>query len=1218
VLKLRKVELQGFKSFCDRTELRFNGGGIAAVVGPNGCGKSNLSDAISWVLGEQSARSLRGARMEDVIFAGTKTRKPLGMASVTMVLVDPDAKSIPATEGADNVHEIHSASGHSVVHHPGSKAGEITVTRRLYRSGESEYLIDGRIARLRDIQDIFMGSGLGPESYAIIEQGRIGQILSSKPQDRRAVIEEAAGITKYKSRRRLAEARLESSKQNLARVFDILEEVTRQVNSLKRQAAKARRYQELKGELESQIRTVLAGRYIALKDEVAKVSTALEQASAELTDATTQAADKDAERQRLQEVFYALEAQLTEARAQLAETNLEAERTRGRLESQVREASNIEQRMTRADEESGELEERIRQCDNERAALAQTVAELEREMQEVRTGLMEKNQARDAVQARVREAEHTIESSRAFILKLLGEASNVRNQIAQADTYLAGIERERERARKEEEIAAAEIERLEGVRKQLSDQIAERQLELQGVSSSRRQTEDGLAGKRQAAAELRGRIEKLRAECSGLRAKQESIENILAHHNYTTESTRKLLAALETGRAGEFRPEGVLADFIDVDPAWERAAEEFLHEELEYVVVRDWSEAERSMNLLRTELEGRATFLVEGESNVGQALSPAQQGPELPRLAAHINFTNGLTGQTGNLLPRLTGCYLASDSEQAREMATRWPDRYFLLADGQCYNGRMLTGGRKQASGPLLLKRELRECAELLAEREGALAIEVAAHDTLQSDTTAMEAELERLRQLQQASEKDAVSLDHDLRRAAEEYNRAGSRISAARLELDRLRREEERTHEARTRNLALVEEKDAERTTREQALDVLREQLDAAQQEAHRIGEEHSVLRAKLAALEERHRGERGALARLETQFREMSDRRAQIAAEVARWGETRARILSENIELDRQLTALTERITAGERTVLELAGQESSHRDALAQADELLRELRLRIEAGHTRRSEIEIELTRRQSELQFLDETSRKELNVAVAELEAPADASPEVLQAVEAAYLETKTKIENLGAVNPAAYEEFQEAQQRHDFLTAQRQDLLDSIRDTEKAIEEIDVYSRTRFTEAFNAINENFKQAFQTLFGGGSGEMRLLDESNAADSGIDMIASPPGKKLQNVLLLSGGEKALTALALLMAIFKYQPSPFCVLDEVDAPLDEANIGRLTRLLVEMSIDTQFIVITHSKKTMESAQAMYGVTMQEAGVSKLVSVKFHHAEQAADAAA
>src|SRR5581483_11452646 len=305
MLKLKKVELQGFKSFCDRTELRFNGGGIAAVVGPNGCGKSNLSDAISWVLGEQSAKSLRGARMEDVIFAGTKSRKPVGMASVTMVLVDPQlqnsngnghvngrpaepagASDAPAADAEpvvhDKVHEIHSANGHSMVQHPGDKPGEITITRRLFRSGESEYLIDGRQARLRDIQDIFMGSGLGPESYAIIEQGRIGQILSSKPQDRRAVIEEAAGITKYKSRKRLSEAKLESAKQNLSRVFDILEEVSRQVNSLKRQAAKAKRYTELKAEMESQLRTVLAGRYVTLNDEAAKAAAALEEASAEL------------------------------------------------------------------------------------------------------------------------------------------------------------------------------------------------------------------------------------------------------------------------------------------------------------------------------------------------------------------------------------------------------------------------------------------------------------------------------------------------------------------------------------------------------------------------------------------------------------------------------------------------------------------------------------------------------------------------------------------------------------------------------------------------------------------------------------------------------------------------------------------------------------------------------------------------------------------------
>jgi len=1215
VLKLRKVELQGFKSFCDRTELRFNGGGIAAVVGPNGCGKSNLSDAISWVLGEQSARSLRGARMEDVIFAGTKSRKPVGMASVTMVLVDPLANALPPeTDG--KVHEIHSASGHSTVHHAGSKPGEISITRRLFRSGESEYLIDGRQARLRDIQDIFMGSGLGPESYAIIEQGRIGQILSSKPQDRRAVIEEAAGITKYKSRRRLAEAKLESSKQNLARVFDILEEVTRQVNSLKRQAAKARRYQELKGELEGQLRTVLSGRYVSLKAETERASAALEGASAELKDLTVQATDNDAERQKAQEVFYALEARLTEARGQLAEMNLENERTKGRLEAQVREASSIEQRMIRADQETSDLEARVQQNDTERTAFAESVAKLEQEMQEVRTGLLEKNQARDAIQMRVREAERTIEASRTVILRLLGEGSTIRNQIAQADTYLAGIERERTRVQKEEEVTAAEVERLAGVKQQLSERIAQRQLELQSVTSDRRETEEGLAGRRKAEADLRQQIDQLRAECSRLRAKRESIENILSHHSYTTESTKKLLSAIENGRAGQFRPEGVLADFIEVDPVWERAAEEFLHDELEYVVVQDWTQAEQSMNLLRGELEGRATFLVEGGPLTEE---PAiSQGLELPRLSDQIRFTNGLSGQTRNLLPRLSGCYLASDREQARAMAEAYPDRYFLLADGQCYSGRMLTGGRKKASGPLVLKREMREYAAQLLQQERALEEKTREQEALQRETTALEAELERLRQLQQSSEKEAVSLDHDIRRTAEEINRSHSRISVARLELERLQREEERAHEKRAQNQVLVEQKDAERGDREVALDAMRDHLDAAQAESQRVGEEHSVLRARLAALEERHRGERAALARLEAQFREMSERREQIAGEVARWGENRARILTENIELDQKLTALGEQIAAAERSVLELSEQEARHRDALAAADEVLRDLRARIETGHAQRSEIEVELTRRQSELQFLDETSRKELNVAVSELETPEDSSPEVLQAAEASYQETKTKIENLGAVNPTAWEEFQEAQQRHDFLTAQRQDLLDSIRDTEKAIQEIDEYSKNKFTEAFQAINENFKQAFQTLFGGGSGEMRLTDETNVNDSGIDIIASPPGKKLQNVLLLSGGEKALTALSLLMAIFKYQPSPFCVLDEVDAPLDDANIGRLTRLLTEMAIDTQFIVITHSKRTMEAAQAMYGVTMQEAGISKLVSVKFHHAEHPAPAAA
>ncbi len=1255
MLKLKKVELQGFKSFCDRTELRFNGGGIAAVVGPNGCGKSNLSDAISWVLGEQSARSLRGARMEDVIFAGTKSRKPVGMASVTMVLVDPMAQQAPLLAAAQEqaeaealaaavlaeeqarengeplpapapevpeaakVQEIphaHHPATHTPAHHASghgnSKPGEITITRRLFRSGESEYLIDGRQARLRDIQDIFMGSGLGPESYAIIEQGRIGQILSSKPQDRRAVLEEAAGITKYKSRRRLAEAKLESSKQNLSRVFDILEEVTRQVNSLKRQAAKAKRYQELKGELEGQLRTVLAGRYVTLKVEAERAAALLDAATAELKDATIQAADKDAERQKTQEVFYALEAQLTESRQQLSAMSVEAERTKGRLESQVRESANIDQRMTRADQESGDLETRIQQNQTERAAFSESVAALEQEMQEVRTGLMEKNRVRDQIQQKVREAERTIEGSRSVILRLLGEASTIKNQLAQAETYLAGIERERARVSKDEELAAAEVTRLTGVKQDLTTRIAERQQEIRDIIADRKETEEGLGDRRRETHEIRQKLDQLRAECSRLRAKRESLENILSHHSYTTESTKKLLAAMENGRAGQFRPEGVLADFVEVDPKWERAVEEFLTDELEYVIVKEWSQAEQGMNLLRTDLEGRATFLVETQASPAESPTHSSQ-VSLPRLTEFLSLSNGLTGQT-NHLPRIANCFLAENREEARTLAEQHPAAYFLLPDGESYHGRMLTGGRKKSSGPLVLKRELRGYETQLKEQERLLAVKIAEQEALQHQTAALEANLERLRQLQQAREKDAVSLDYETRRATEEINRANSRIGVCRQELERLQREEQRARENREKNQSLVEQKDAERKDREEALEALREQLEIAQTEAQGMGEEHAVLRARLAGLEERNRGERAALQRLENLFREMSNRRQQITSEVQRWGENRARILQENIGLDQKLTGLTEQIALAERAVLEMAQQEAGYRDSLAAADEVLRVLRIRIEAGHNNRSEIEIDLTRRQSELQFLDETSRKELGVSVTELETPEDTAIDVLMAVEQQYQETKAKIESLGAVNPTAYEEFVEAQQRFDFLSAQRQDLLDSIRDTEKAIHEIDEFSKTRFSEAFKIINENFKQCFQTLFGGGTGEMRLTDETNVNESGIDIIASPPGKKLQNVLLLSGGEKALTALSLLMAIFKYQPSPFCVLDEVDAPLDEANIGRLTRLLAEMAVDTQFIFITHSKKTMESAQAMYGVTMQEAGVSKLVSVRFHHKEHAA----
>ncbi len=1194
MLRLKRLELLGFKSFCDRTELRFNGGGIAAVVGPNGCGKSNLSDAISWVLGEQSAKSLRGARMEDVIFAGTRDRKSTGMATVTMTMHDPQ--------------------------HAPDKPGEISITRRLYRSGESEYLIDGHLARLRDIQDLFMGTGLGPESYAIIEQGRIGQILSSRPQDRRSIIEEAAGISKFKTRKRLAEAKLESAKQNLARVFDILEEVGRQLNSLKRQASKTRRYGEMKAEMDAKLRLVLAARFRQLEREAAKAALDLNLASNELRTISEDVTANEQERERLQSSCYQTEARLTGLRAELAAFQVEAERTRGRLEAQVRETGAIEERMAQGEREVQELEARSNSLAGERDTHQAAAAELDGQITGARQRMLETNLTRDSLQTRVQQQEKSIEDGRIAVLRLIGETSTLQNQLAQIDEYLAGIERETLRASREEESAATEVERLAKARKEISESMAERQLEIEAVSGERHRTEEELGARKSAATELRGQIDTLRAEHSRLQARKNSLEDILSHRAYSTDSVKRLFGALETG--GDFRPLGLLADFVDVDPAYERAAEEFLHDELEYVVVENWDQAEQGMGLLRASnpsTDGRATFLVHS----GTGLQPAAPEPpaSLPRLTDYLRLTNGFAGQTLDLLPRLANCRISEDHAEAQRLAEANPDFYFLLPDGLCYHGRTLTGGKKTASGPLAMKRELRELSRTLAVRESELADSVARADALDREVAVLQSELERLRALQQAREKDTLALDHEMRKLTEETSRANSRISVARLELERLKRENERSIEQRERNREAVSVKETQRAEREQALADEREEMEKLEADAARIGEEHAALRVELAGLEERHRAERASLGRVEAQLAEVRGRRNELTREIERLSIERAHLLADNIELDRKSGQLAAQIAAAEAEVNRLAFEETQLREMLAGVDEKLKGLRAEVEAAHQKRSEIEVELVKKQAELKYLDETSRKELDCGVDEL-VPADEmlpDGEVLNAAEQQYEEIRARIEALGPINPQALEEFEECQQRHDFLSAQRQDLLDSIRDTEKAIQEIDEVSRQKFAEAFEAINANFRESFLTLFGGGSGEMRLTDETNIVDSGIDIIASPPGKKLQNVLLLSGGEKALAALALLMAVFRYQPSPFCVLDEVDAPLDEANIGRLMRLLREMSVGTQFIIITHSKKTMESAQAMYGVTMQEPGVSRLVSVKFdgHAAVAAAPAA-
>ena len=1238
MLKLKRVEIHGFKSFYDRTEMRFNGSGIAAVVGPNGCGKSNLSDAISWVLGEQSAKSLRGARMEDVIFAGTRDRKALGMAAVTMTLVPDESKlnlldrskhespaeePVAETPSADQPLAATLNGNHaphaSEIQRSAERSGEITITRRLYRSGESEYLINGKTSRLRDIQDLFLGTGLGPESYAIIEQGRIGQILSNKPQDRRAVIEEAAGITKFKTRKRLAEAKLESAKQNLARVFDILEEVTRQVNSLKRQASKTKRYGELRAESVGYLRRLLAAQFRQLERETAKVAIELNLASSELEAAQSTIQEREEEQTVVLESTYANEQELTAARQLLADLNVEAERARAKLEYQAKQVEQIAQRLTAFDREGHLIEAQQQERALELEQLTAEWQTREAEHANQRAELEAKAHERQQAQNRCLEQERGLEAARQRVLRMLGESAALKNRITQIEAQLAAAARDAARAQEEERHSSGEQERLQQIRAELAERLSAAQDRLQTVTGQRRELELELQAKRGQLGESRHTLDRLRSEHSRIKARKDSLAEVIHHRTYTTETVKELFAAADRGATGEFNPVGVLADFLEVDPQFEKATEEFLHDELEFVVVRNWQDAEQGVELARGELNGRATFLAEhiedAHERAVELPQPTLWDGTLTKLTSVLRFTNGLTELPKHLLPRIANCYVAADCSLARRLATQFPHCWFLTPEGSSYHGRAVSGGKESNAGPLALKRELREVTVLEQAKHEEMAEAHASVVALERQIAQLGEHLEALRSEQQSQEKGVLALDHETRKLSEESQRVGAGLAHARQELERISRDRLKLEESGGLDRAHLEQAELARAQQESALEASRELLGVLQAEVARTAEEHAAVRAHLASLEERGRSLGVSRARLETQLRDFANRRENILREAERLTAEKAQFLLSNEELIIKLGEWKDVVTATEADVARLAGREAELRARLAASEEELKRLRAASQEVQERRGALQVSLARGESDLRHLEETCQKELETTLSQLTEGGEtiADEAQLAEIEAKYSEVRRKIEALGPVNPTALEEFEEASQRQDFLNAQRQDLLDSIRDTEKAIQEIDGESRKRFGEAFHAINANFKVMFQVLFGGGIGEMRLTDEDNLAESGIDIVASPPGKKLQSVLLLSGGEKSLTAMALLMSIFQYTPSPFCILDEVDAPLDEPNIERLTRLLKEMSDQTQFIVITHAKRTMEAAQSLYGVTMQEPGVSKLVSVKFKSAAPA-----
>ena len=1177
-MRLDSVEIVGFKSFCDRQELSFKGG-VTGIVGPNGCGKSNVSDAINWVLGEQSVKSLRGTSMEDVIFNGSSSRQPLQMAEVNL--------------------KVSGLNGNSPDGSP-----ECVVSRRLYRNGESEYLMNGKVCRLRDIHELFMDTGLGSKAYSIIEQGKIGQILSSKPTERRAIIEEAAGITKYRARRRQTQLKLEAAQQNLLRVNDIVNEVEKQLESLKRQAAKARRWRALKEEMQGRERVLFGRRFLELMDR-SRTLESRHDAEAERERAAAIALEtEEAQLEVLRQTLYEHEAALEAARARLAELTLAVDRHQGRSGYCKQQIAETDVRSQEAAREEQELMARVAPLrtglDEKRAEDVRLRGERSAAEDELRTAEAAvaeatlRLQAAEALQEQSREAQvgllgrmATLSNSRAAVS---GNAERTAADLAKLALETSELERERQ-------LAA-------GVRQAAQDRVNETAERAAGLTGARDAYTARADEARTRAAALAREVEGLQSERDGLAGRRASLEEIVATHAAFDEGVRALLA-----RPAGLEVIGVVADHVETDSEHERAVEAFLGDRLQAVIVPDPEHARTGIRWLQSENAGRGMLLP-----LASARSRGDSGPlhaiasrERKAIGVLSDFYRVSGPNAERIKDALPDAIVVATLEDALELRAREDVAVVTLA-GESLRGAMLEGGRV-VKGLLAPRREVKEIEARLEELEATLLARRAEATGSLAAAEAAAGEARALEERIHSTEKELVAARHELQTADDE----AARLQRKGTVLDAERAQAEQDREAALRSLAETEAAlaaaEAERTVGHQLL----AERSAAVAEG-RVGAEsaqarHAEARTSLAALRERVGAAENDCRRLEADLAELEQRIAAARARGADAAARRGELVSELAEVERLLAAaLVERDqVSGGTTAAEERVRDG--RTGIESREQALKERRRECFVLRDALAEVDVERARTGSDLDHLARECQQAVGQSAAEAagtlaEEDLGIEPEALAAQVA---ELREKLERMGEVNVLAVEQAQEHEERHAFLTAQRQDLLDSIAELDSAIRKIDKASRERFQEAFQVINQHFGETFRQLFGGGTAGLSLLDEEDLLESGIDIMAQPPGKRLQNVMLLSGGEKALTAISLLFAIFQYKPSPFCILDEVDAPLDDANIGRFVKMLDGLKEQTQFVLITHSRKTMSIADQLYGVTMEEPGVSKLVSVRF-----------
>ncbi len=1179
---LSRLEILGFKSFCDKTNVVFQPG-ITAVVGPNGCGKSNIADAIQWALGEQSAKTLRGEKMEDVIFNGTDNRKSIGMAEVNLILTDVSGQ-LPAGFG---------------------EYRELQITRRLYRSGESEYYINKIPCRLKDIRDLLIDSGIGAKAHTIIEQGKMDEILSSKPTDRRTIIEETAGIMKFKIRRNEAMNKLEATNQNLLRVNDIISEIKRQINSLDRQAKKAEKYKKLKEELKD-IELRLASKNLSSleskRDETTRELT--NQLDAEIR-VTTDIAKIDSQIEEDRLLITQKEGEIAGIGQKILELENMIHRNEGRIEMLKEKIGAFNSQSERGAVEIEDIKREINQQKYQHSLAKAEREQFEALLKEKGAALNEKEEAYTSLLKQEDEIENSLEDEKKDLFRIITEITNITNQINSLESRISDTEKSEDRTRVENEGLLNEYERIKGELKNTEEAFASIRALLNNRKADYSESVKDMERRQNEIKGLEGNLLAEKESLSAAAARLSSLSDMEKNLTGYQEGVKKILSTKESLSGIH----GIVADMIETEPKYEMAVEALLGERLQNIVIETHQDARKAVEYLRAE-GGRGTFIpMKLREKRNEAYIKNGDASVIGAALELVRYKEGYKGVAEYLLG---DALIVEDLDTAINLWQRdGINKTLVTLSGDVIDpcGALSAGNTKENGKGILHRR--REIKELERSVDGKRLSVEKLEGSLGEFRAGLEAAINKKQQLESDIHQDEiqhVKTEKEMQLLMDEIKRIEERLGTVNIERAGIANERTRIEEETASAKDNLKRLTGEKEEKEAHIAKLQSEYRDIQAGVEEMRGEVMRLKIDVTSLHEKNENALLNIQRIEktieglaTQLKNREEETRRIKGEIEESGKailsSEAQINELSSQLNERKKIKTEKIEALTETADKLKLREAELRQHRKDLDDLRKAI-----------SELEVRDTTMRLEIEHLKTNilenyhiSLEDVRTGLGEFSIDIEEAANNLSAL-------KSKIEELGPVNLAAIEEYQELTQRYEFLTKQQQDLTQSIDDLQKAISKINRTTKEIFLSTFNTLNETFNEVFKSFFGGGRASLVLIDENNPLESGIDIIAQPSGKKLESISLLSGGEKALTAISLLFASFLIKPTPFCILDEIDAPLDEANIGRFTNALRKMTDKSQFIIITHNKRTMEMSDTLYGITMEEQGVSKIVSVRFN----------